>query len=511
MNKFKNRIISLVFLSASFYVFPQGEVNPNGYNVFKENGKITSEGTLRDGKPDGYWKTYYPSGKIKSEGNRKNFLLDSTLKFYNDKGILATEFNYKNNKKNGFKKSYDDEDGKLLTAENYIEDIKSGPAFFYYKSGKIKKKINFVNGREEGTSYEFDEDSTIISIYDYQMGFLKKQEKINRRDEQKRKQGMWKEFYVNGVVKSEGKYLDGKKDGFFKEYSPDGSLLNAEKFINGNIQTNVPELAKIDTKTSYYPGGKIKYSGGYKNEKPEGIHREYDTLGNIIKSKIFTEGYLKSEGILDEQGKQQGIWKEYHSNGKLKSKGEYKEGKRIGYWEFYHPEGTVEQKGKYDKKGRPQGEWKWYYENGQLLRDENYVDGKEDGIMTEYSDSGKVITKGEYIDGNREGAWFYELNNYREEGTYKNDKRDGEWKHFYIPGGNLRFIGKFVDGNPDGRHKFYYPNGNINQEGEYRAGNKEGAWKFYTEDGFLFLIIWYENDVEIKYDGVKIVSATEVK
>ena len=29
---------------------------------YYEDGKISSEGILRDGKPDGYWITYFPNG-----------------------------------------------------------------------------------------------------------------------------------------------------------------------------------------------------------------------------------------------------------------------------------------------------------------------------------------------------------------------------------------------------------------------------------------------------------------
>ena len=67
------------------------------------NGKVSSEGMIRDGKPDGYWKSYYEDGKIKSEGNRKNFVLDSTWKFYNDKGLMYLVYTYKNGKKYGDK------------------------------------------------------------------------------------------------------------------------------------------------------------------------------------------------------------------------------------------------------------------------------------------------------------------------------------------------------------------------------------------------------------------------
>ena len=48
--------VSIVSLSSAQVV---KEVNPNGYNIFYyDNGVVSSEGNLRDGKPDGYWKTY---------------------------------------------------------------------------------------------------------------------------------------------------------------------------------------------------------------------------------------------------------------------------------------------------------------------------------------------------------------------------------------------------------------------------------------------------------------------
>ena len=58
---------------------------------FFENGIVSSEGILKDGKPDGYWKTYYENGTIKSEGNRVNFALDSTWMFYFQDGLLSSQ------------------------------------------------------------------------------------------------------------------------------------------------------------------------------------------------------------------------------------------------------------------------------------------------------------------------------------------------------------------------------------------------------------------------------------
>jgi len=503
--------IILVLFPVAIFAQTAQNVNPNGYNKFYyDNGKVSSEGTMRDGKPDGYWKTYSQNGIIKSEGNRKNFQLDSSWKFYNEQGKLAFEFDYKDGKKNGLKKTFDTKEGVLVTSENFEKDVKQGNTINYYKDGKVKQVIPFVVGKEEGAGFELATDSTIITLTQYKMGFIQREEKINRRDVKNLKQGTWKTFYPTGILKTEVTYFEDKMNGYLKEYSPKGSLLNTTKYINGVIEINAPELAKLDVRTEYYPGGIVKFTGTYKDGVAEGIHRVFSPEGNVIAAKVYIDGVLTGEGILDTAGRQQGPWKEYHPNGELKSKGEYVNGKRIGDWVFYHPNGKTEQLGKYDKRGRAQGPWKWFYESGNLLREENYRNDLQDGTMTEYSDDGKIITKGDYVDGQKEGPWILELAEYREEGSYKGDRRDGEWKHYYTDSGKLRFVGKFIDGVPDGMQIFYYPNGKEKQTGKYVGGLKESEWKFYEETGLLFLTIQFKNDIEIRFDGIKVIPETPV-
>jgi hypothetical protein len=145
------------------------------------------------------------------------------------------------------------------------------------------------------------------------------------------------------MVKNEVNFSDDKMNGYYKEYSPNGSLSNTTKYINGVLQTNVPELAKLDVKTTYFETGTVKFTGTYKDGVAEGIHREFSPEGRVIAAKVYVDGYLTGEGILDTAGRQQGPWKEYHPNGELKSQGEYLNGKRIGDWVFYHPNKKIEQ------------------------------------------------------------------------------------------------------------------------------------------------------------------------
>ena len=67
-----NKIITILFLLNSIFLCAQDSSKIEGFTVFKyENGKMSSEGVIKKGKPDGYWKTFYENGVLKSEGNRK--------------------------------------------------------------------------------------------------------------------------------------------------------------------------------------------------------------------------------------------------------------------------------------------------------------------------------------------------------------------------------------------------------------------------------------------------------
>lgn len=526
-------LLSAVLTFGKFTLYAQ--TNPNGYNVFYyDNGAKSSEGTMRDGKPDGYWKNYYKNGKIKIEGNRKNFQLDSVWKFYSERGKITKAVNYSEGKKNGYTLNYDTNQ-RISSRENFINDIKQGNAFAYYPSGKTKQITPYLKGKPDGTAYEFSEDSVIISIMKYQGGILASVERINRKDETGKKQGVWKEFYEDGKLKEEKKFKDGLVDGYVKSYDKKGNLVNTEKFNNGKQVKNAPELAKLDVYKDYYEDGTVKYEGGYINGMPVGTHYHYkqkyicdslpvardDTSDVMIKKLvcrnravpdsaiIYNEGIKTDYGAVDSLRNRIGIWTEYHNTGEFKGKGMYANDKRIGEWIFYYPNAQVEQKGKYDKKGRAQGEWKWYYENGSLMRQESYIDNLRDGEMIEYTEDSKVITKGEYMDDMQEGLWIYETAEYKEIGKYVNDKPDSLWKSYYMPKEKLRYDGKFLSGDPEGTHTWYYQNGKKMMQGNYAGGMKQGDWKFYDEAGYNYLTIFYENDIEVKFQGVKVTPTYE--
>jgi antitoxin component YwqK of YwqJK toxin-antitoxin module len=530
MKGFKKHIF-VVFAIFNFCCFVvNSQTNQNGYNKFYyDNGALSSEGNMKDGKPDGYWKNYYKNGKVKTEGNRKDFLLDSIWKFYSENGKITKSISYKEGKKNGYTFVFDTAQ-KPVSREIFVNDIKQGVTKYFYPSGKTKQTLPYVNGKPDGISYELDEDSTVISISRYITGILQGIERINRKDSEGKKQGTWKDFYNDGKVKKEQRFNDDVLDGYVKEYDQKDNLIKINKYSIGKEIKNAPELAVLEIFKQYYDDGTLKYEGPYADGYPVGTHYHYrqkfqcdsllykrdDSTDVWIKKWVcrnvpvpdsaitYNEGIVIERGAVDSTRQKIGIITEYHNTGEFRAKGLYVAGNKNGEWIYYYPNGKIEQKGVYDKKGRPKGVWRWYYENEALMREESYVNGKREGPMTDYTEEGKILTKGEYFDGMKQGIWVYETPEYKEIGKFTDDKQDSMWRSFYMPKGKPRFEGKFINDEPEGLHTWYYENGAKMFFGNYAGGLKQGDWRYFDENGYNYLTVTYDNDIETKFQGVKV-------
>lgn len=495
-------IVLLIFQVYSIRAQEESNINPNGYNKFYyDDGTLASEGGMVNGKPDGYWKNYHPNGQIKSEGNRKNFIIDSLWKFYDEEGKLSLEISYSEGKKNGFRTTYL---GTDITKENFVNDIKKGYSYLLFPNNSVKMKTPFVSGLEEGLAREYDLSGNIIQLITYKKGYVVERERINRVDSDSLANGKWKWFYEEEEqLRMEGTFKHGLKNGYFKEYDKEGNLLTATKWVDGEKLEMAEELMKLDVRTDYYPNGVVKVVGTYnKDGIPEGVRREYDDKGKVEKAYIFRHGIIIGEGIFTDAGQKEGNWKEFYPDGKLKATGSYTKDERKGLWKFYFTTGQLEQVGAY-LNGHPDSTWRWFHSNGQLMREEFFYEGLSDGMMTEYNARGKIIIQGDNIEGKREGKWFYDEGDNRDEGEYVEDMRNGLWQSFY-PDGSVSYKGKYIEDLPNGKHTWYWDNGKIKQEGSYVMGRKNGDWKKFDTEGFLVIVISFTNGKEVKYDGINI-------
>jgi antitoxin component YwqK of YwqJK toxin-antitoxin module len=505
----KKTVIIILLLFSGVIAVCQTEIDQkNGYQVFRyPNGAISSEGYMKDGKPEGFWKNYYVTGVKKAEGKYTNFMLDSIWVFYDQAGDITEKISYLFGKKNGYHYKYkkDPVSGLYLwSQELFAGNNKEGNAYIFFPDGSVQQTIFYNNGKKEGLAKEYDNDGTVITLLEYSNDFLISRQRINRTDSKGNKQGEWKDFYPDGIIKAEMTYRDDMLHGYYKEYDTRGRLSFTMLYQEGSIvKSRVEDEPDIEVVNRYDQNGRLIYNGYFRNDIPVGIHREYGSDGRVANAFVYNDkGLLISEGIVNEAGNRNGRWKDLYEDGSVKAEGQYTDNRRTGIWRFYNVEGKVEQTGSFNND-RPDGIWKWYYENGALLREEEYFQGQRDGSFIEYSPVGEIIATGTYSDGEKNAEWKYRSGDNNEEGKYIIGLRDGTWRSYY-PGEKLRFRGNYIQGNPDGQHLYFYENGRMKEEQHYRTGLRVKTWKKYDEEGNLILTITYRDDAEISINGVKI-------
>lgn len=490
-----------IFASWILLLFSTTALLAQPTKYYYPNGKVSSEGLMVNGKPDGYWITYYDDGGIKSEGNRLNFELDSAWKFYRSDSTLERIITYKQNLKNGPEKIFD-VDGNLTEEILFENNIKNGISKTFYTTGELNKTIPFVNNKEEGRGFEYDKDGRIITITTYRNGFVYAEEIINRYNAKGQRTGIWRDLFPMGNIKEEGNWTNGLRNGVFKFFDKNGKLLKMEKYEMGELIVDAAESAVIDIRQEFYEDGSIKTEGSYSNGKKNGTFREYDREGKQTSAFLYEADVLTGIGMIDSIGRKQGPWKFLYNDGSTKSEGKFVDGLKDGPWIFYSSTGKIVQKGSY-KEDNPVSDWKWYYPSGALLKEESYRKGRPDGHAIEYDSLGNIICEGDYIDGLKTGKWACYVNDHSEEGEYLDGELHGEWIWKY-DNGQKAFEGEFQSGVPVGKHKYWYSNGALKMRGAFAGGELNGKWEYYREDGTLDLEIEYEAGIAVKLNGQKI-------
>ncbi len=465
------------------------------------SGTLSSEGNFVKNAPSGKWINYYANGNIKSHGFWRDSKLDSVWTFYDIKGNKTLEETYLNDYKHGKIIKYD-KSGLIKMTTNYDMGNKEGKeTVFFPESTKVREIIFYKKNQKNGKCFRFDKDGNIISILNYDMGLIIENEDINRKDRDGKKHGIWKEFYKNGKIKREENYFHGIIDGMVKEFNKDGGIEKINVYSDGKEEKQKINL-KIKRSTLIDKNGN-KMVGVVFNGKKNGLFKVFGKNNEIVNYMYYNNDTLLSEGMYDSIKRKTGIWKYYFDESKLKKTGFFKDGKKDSIWKYYYKSGIIQQKGAF-KDNFPNGAWTWWYENEKIKREEVYLMGKENGEVKEMDSLGNLLTRGKYSYGQREGEWYYVINDYKEEGNYTMGMKIGIWKTTFMSTGKTKFIGEFLNGIPVGEHKHFYSNGKPRMIGKFENGEKEGEWKKYNSDGEIIITYQYKRGVEIKRDGFKV-------
>ncbi len=86
-------------------------------------------------------------------------------------------------------------------------------------------------------------------------------------------EGWWVFYHTNGSKRSEGIYVDGKREGYFRFYYREG-LVETEGTFNHNLENGLW--------FRYHPNGQKEFEGKYDMGNPDGDWVYYDNTGMII-------------------------------------------------------------------------------------------------------------------------------------------------------------------------------------------------------------------------------------
>lgn len=347
-------------------------------------------------------------------------------------------------------------------------------------------------------------------------------------------EGYWRNYYQNGLLKSEGNRKNHQLDSLWKFYSQSGALTRTVNYKKGykngyslsyNHDTIIikEELFLNDTLQrlrKFHQNGKLKYILPFKNGKKNGSAFEFDTAGV---EKIWwnyknnqSEKYVINR--FDAQGKRSGKWMTFHDN-ILRTEVGYSRGVKHGVEKIFNKKGDLKQINKYEKgvlitdvnNIKVIDQKKTFSTNGIIHKSGGFNErGQPHGVHRVFNDKGEVesskvfkngILESEGVvkkSGEKDGFWIYYYSSGEKlsEGFYRNNKKYGEWNYYY-KNGYLESEGIYgSDGKEDGVWKEYNENGMLREETHFSNGLYDGTFKAYNDSGVIVIQGNYIEDYE---------------
>lgn len=353
-------------------------------------------------------KSWFPNGKIRKEKIEDgDFYIE---KLYTPSGELAYE------------KKTSSWSGELVDEKKhiprYLRVIDSyGTWISKYPNGQLAFTGEYESGkRMKDESAMYREDGSLIYKILYEKDETKNTFPTNIKIYYENGNLKYERVLKNNVVVSEKTFYEDGKIMYLDERDESGKSKHEERyFSNGQLagKTFYSDEMKniIDGEyVRYYPNGKLKVFGNFKDGLLNGEYKEFYSNGNLKllinydtleETRYYNDGKLQEKSVFDEKNRRKILG--YYKNGTLKKEIYFDEEKGEKISKTYYLNGTLKSFGDttYYSNGQKKQE---ILENGTIIR--YYINGQEmevktPTVRTKYDEDGRVISKGT-IDGNDE-------------------------------------------------------------------------------------------------------------
>lgn len=332
---------------------------------------------------------------------------------------------------------------KTMISERYSVltsnfDIKHGAYKSYSREGAITAEGNYNNGQRTGK-------------WTFRLGnnFVTSVENYNDKGE---RHGLFTASdVINGQGKGlEGNYVNGKKNGVWKEWWCVRDYPNVLKYEGSYIDGKANGYWK-----HYYENGKVEKEGNYTDESMTGEWKFYSAEGTLTK----TGTYIKD--------KESGTFTFYDAGGSGEkiSEGNYVNGKRVGKWKIL-----------FDKNWKETS----YRSKAEFYRNVTFNElGVADGKVTDYYITGEKQFEGQLLAGkdnilDGDCIFYHKNGKVQGERSYSNGKPSGTWKEYYDTGEKLS-----VTDYSTGHSTMWSKTGTVSEE------IKQGNRFIYDEQGVI--------------------------
>jgi len=221
------------------------------WEAVDSRGALVYTGYFVDDKPVGELKRYFPMGGVRVIMNYDSTSTKAHARFFWQSGNLAARGNYVDTKRDSVWLYYSNQSKALSRSVEYADGKLNGTEQKFYPDGRVAEEINWKNGL---------------------------------------KNGVWKQFFRNGQLKSTATYVNDKLDGEFMTYFSDGT-----KHVEGVYRQDIPdgEWKRYDEKGKLL--STIRYAGGTitNPEEVEAAEREF------FRKVLEQEGNIKEPTIED--------------------------------------------------------------------------------------------------------------------------------------------------------------------------------------------------------------------
>lgn len=324
------------------------------------DGQPRTKGSYLRGARHGSWATWSKDGSKRLEGTYVDGEMRGDWKFFGPDGSTTLSVTIADDASAELTTS---RDGDLERLEVRVPS-KPGEHVEWHSGGALKVRGHYLGDQKQGLWTEWAENGTKISEGSFAGG---------------RRQGPWIEWRDDGSKIREGAYVDDELRGEWKFFDRAGALVARVKIEGATelIRHDDGSPKQLVARSPDKPGihlewradGQLKLRGEYLGEAKHGLWTELSDNGAKLREQTFQKGTLQGpsttwhEGTSQKanegeyrNGEKQGIWREWHPDGKLHLEGAYVDGQRDGLWTEYHPKGHKWKAGSF-RTGTKIGTW----------------------------------------------------------------------------------------------------------------------------------------------------------